>query len=78
MLATPALRTCIRRVCDGESVEGFSTKDVRELKEESAREGMMGISPMILLVLHRVSHGGRSISRCHTPGCGVCSTGGDQ
>ena len=37
------------KLYDGESVEGFSAKDVRELREESAREGMMGISPRYII-----------------------------
>ncbi|MEJ7615500.1 MAG: hypothetical protein WKF30_00680 [Pyrinomonadaceae bacterium] len=37
------------RLYDGEDVEGYKTKDVRELKEESVREGMDGISPRYII-----------------------------
>lgn len=32
------------KLYNGESVEGFSPKDVKELQEEAVREGMVGIS----------------------------------
>jgi serine protein kinase len=41
------------KVYDGESVEGLTAKDVRELQEESPREGMSGISPRY--VINRLS-----------------------
>lgn len=38
------------KLYDGEDVDGFkSTKDVRELKEETEREGMDGISPRYII-----------------------------
>jgi serine protein kinase len=37
------------KLYDGEEVEGFKSKDVRELKEESVREGMDGISPRYII-----------------------------
>ena len=37
------------KLYDGEEVEGFKSKDVRELKEEAAREGMDGISPRYII-----------------------------
>ncbi|MEJ7713317.1 MAG: hypothetical protein WKF84_26590 [Pyrinomonadaceae bacterium] len=37
------------RLYDGEDVEGYKTKDVRELKDESVREGMDGISPRYII-----------------------------
>src|SRR5438105_2292235 len=33
------------KLYDGEEVEGYKTKDVRELREDTMREGMDGISP---------------------------------
>ena len=41
------------KLYDGESVEGFTPKDVRELHDEAAREGMDGISPRY--VINRLS-----------------------
>ncbi|MCA1615081.1 MAG: PrkA family serine protein kinase [Acidobacteria bacterium] len=41
------------KLYDGEDVEGYKSKDVRELKEESVREGMDGISPRY--VINRLS-----------------------
>jgi serine protein kinase len=41
------------RLYDGEDVEGFKSKDVRELQEETVREGMDGISPRY--VINRLS-----------------------
>ncbi len=41
------------KLYDGEEVEGFGQKDVRELREEVAREGMDGISPRY--VINRLS-----------------------
>jgi serine protein kinase len=41
------------KLYDGEDVEGYKSKDVRELKEEAAREGMDGISPRY--VINRLS-----------------------
>ena len=35
------------KLYDGEDVEGYKSKDVRELKEETVREGMDGISPAL-------------------------------
>jgi serine protein kinase len=37
------------KLYDGEDVEGFKSKDVRELKEETVREGMDGISPRYII-----------------------------
>src|SRR5262249_28283139 len=37
------------RLYDGQDVEGFTTKDVRELQEETVREGMDGISPRYVI-----------------------------
>jgi predicted Ser/Thr protein kinase/intein/homing endonuclease len=41
------------KLYDGQAVEGFTPKDVRELQEESEREGMDGISPRY--VINRIS-----------------------
>ncbi|MFN2454778.1 MAG: LAGLIDADG family homing endonuclease [Pyrinomonadaceae bacterium] len=37
------------RLYDGEDVEGYKSKDVRELKDETVREGMDGISPRYII-----------------------------
>lgn len=37
------------RLYDGEDVEGFSQKDVKELQSEAVREGMDGISPRYVI-----------------------------
>ena len=37
------------RLYDGQDVEGFTTRDVRELQEETVREGMDGISPRYVI-----------------------------
>jgi serine protein kinase len=37
------------KLYDGEDVEGFKSKDVKELKEETVREGMDGISPRYII-----------------------------
>ncbi|HNH81345.1 MAG TPA: LAGLIDADG family homing endonuclease [Acidobacteriota bacterium] len=37
------------KLYDGEDVEGFKSKDVRELKAETVREGMFGISPRYII-----------------------------
>jgi serine protein kinase len=37
------------RLYDGQDVEGFTTKDVRELQDETTREGMDGISPRYVI-----------------------------
>ncbi|CDM67041.1 PrkA family serine protein kinase [Pyrinomonas methylaliphatogenes] len=37
------------KLYDGEDVEGYKSKDVRELKEEAEREGMDGISPRYII-----------------------------
>jgi serine protein kinase len=37
------------KLYDGEDVEGYKSKDVRELKDEAAREGMDGISPRYII-----------------------------
>jgi serine protein kinase len=37
------------KLYDGEDVEGYKSKDVRELKEEAVREGMDGISPRYII-----------------------------
>ena len=37
------------KLYDGEEVEGFKAKDVRELKDETVREGMDGISPRYII-----------------------------
>jgi serine protein kinase len=42
------------RLYDGEEVEDFTQKDVRELKEQAVREGMDGISPRY--VINRLSN----------------------
>jgi serine protein kinase len=41
------------KLYDGEDVEGYKSKDVRELKEDTVREGMDGISPRY--VINRLS-----------------------
>ncbi|HKV40652.1 MAG TPA: protein prkA, partial [Blastocatellia bacterium] len=41
------------KLYDGEDVEGFKSKDVRELQDETVREGMDGISPRY--VINRLS-----------------------
>ncbi|HUZ02464.1 MAG TPA: protein prkA [Thermomicrobiaceae bacterium] len=41
------------KLYDGEAVDGFTTKDVRELQDEALREGMDGISPRY--VINRLS-----------------------
>src|SRR5215467_15371563 len=41
------------KLYDGEDVEGFKSKDVRELQDEATREGMDGISPRY--VINRLS-----------------------
>jgi serine protein kinase len=42
------------KLYDGEDVEGFKSKDVRELRDETVREGMDGISPRY--VINRLSN----------------------
>lgn len=42
------------KLYDGQEVEGFNEKDLREIKEEATREGMDGISPRY--VINRISH----------------------
>src|SRR6476646_7027628 len=37
------------KLYDGEDVEGYKSKDVRELKEETVREGLDGISPRYII-----------------------------
>ncbi|MDT7809820.1 MAG: serine protein kinase [Acidobacteriota bacterium] len=37
------------KLYDGEDVEGYKSKDVRELRDEAAREGMDGISPRYII-----------------------------
>jgi serine protein kinase len=37
------------KLYNGETVEGYTQKDVRELHEEAVREGMMGISPRYII-----------------------------
>ncbi|HEY8416248.1 MAG TPA: protein prkA, partial [Thermaerobacter sp.] len=37
------------RLYDGQPVEGFSERDVRELREDAEREGMTGISPRYVI-----------------------------
>ncbi|HEX8558138.1 MAG TPA: PrkA family serine protein kinase [Pyrinomonadaceae bacterium] len=37
------------KLYDGEDVEGYKSKDVRELREEAVREGMDGISPRYII-----------------------------
>jgi serine protein kinase len=37
------------KLYNGESVEGYTQKDLRELHEETTREGMMGISPRYII-----------------------------
>ncbi|MDQ1522759.1 MAG: serine protein kinase [Pyrinomonadaceae bacterium] len=37
------------KLYDGEDVEGYKSKDVRELREETVREGMDGISPRYII-----------------------------
>jgi len=41
------------KLYDGQSVDGFQEKDVKELREEAVREGMDGISPRY--VINRIS-----------------------
>ena len=41
------------KLYDGQSVDGFTPKDVRELQDETEREGMDGISPRY--VINRIS-----------------------
>lgn len=41
-----------RRDYNGESVDGFTSKDVRELQDEAHREGMIGISPVCIRHIH--------------------------
>ena len=41
------------KLYNGDSVEGFTAKDVKELQDEAVREGMMGISPRY--VINRLS-----------------------
>jgi|GEM_PF-2706332 len=42
------------KLYNGDSVEGFTAKDIKELQEEAQREGMQGISPGYIPDLHRV------------------------
>lgn len=42
------------RLYDGDMVEGFNERDVKELKEETVREGMDGISPRY--IINRISN----------------------
>src|SRR5437868_15539275 len=37
------------KLYDGEDVEGFKSKDVRELQDDTVREGMDGISPRYII-----------------------------
>ena len=37
------------KLYDGEEVEGFKSKDVRELRDDTVREGMDGISPRYII-----------------------------
>lgn len=37
------------KLYNGESVEGFSQKDIKELREEAQREGLIGISPRYII-----------------------------
>lgn len=37
------------KLYDGEDVEGYKSKDIRELREETVREGMDGISPRYII-----------------------------
>lgn len=54
------------KLYDGEDVEGFKSKDVSELKEEAAREGMDGISPRY--IINRLSNAlVRDNIRCINP-----------
>ena len=39
----------LAKLYDGQDVEGFTNKDVRELQEETSREGMDGISPRYVI-----------------------------
>src|SRR5262245_40209615 len=41
------------KLYDGEDVEGFRQKDVKQIKEQTEREGMDGISPRF--VINRIS-----------------------
>ena len=41
------------RLYDGEDVDGFRQKDVKQIKEQTEREGMDGISPRF--IINRVS-----------------------
>jgi predicted Ser/Thr protein kinase len=38
------------KLYDGDTVEGFTSKHVKEIQDEAHRQGMMGISPRIALV----------------------------
>jgi len=42
------------KLYDGDSVEGFTQKDIKELQDEAQREGMQGISPRY--VINRLSN----------------------
>lgn len=54
------------KLYDGEDVEGFKSKDVRELKDETVREGMDGISPRY--IINRLSNAlVRDNIRCINP-----------
>ncbi|MFN8004984.1 MAG: protein prkA [Acidobacteriota bacterium] len=54
------------KLYDGEDVEGFKSKDVKELKEETVREGMDGISPRY--IINRLSNAlVRDNVRCINP-----------
>ncbi|MCW5969492.1 MAG: hypothetical protein KIT57_13370 [Blastocatellales bacterium] len=54
------------KLYDGEDVEGFKSKDVSELKEETVREGMDGISPRY--IINRLSNAlVRDNIRCINP-----------
>ena len=64
------------KLYDGEEVEGFSQKDVRELQDETVREGMDGISPRY--VINRLSSalvaGGRRPASTRSTRCARCAT----
>ena len=64
------------KLYDGEEVEGFSQKDVRELQEETVREGMDGISPALRHQppLQRAGPRGRRPASTRSTRCARCAT----
>ncbi|HLN62670.1 MAG TPA: hypothetical protein VK464_14080 [Symbiobacteriaceae bacterium] len=67
------------KLYDGDSVEGFTSKDVKELQDEAHREGMMGISPRYIRYLHRVWGGLAKLSAAVAAfRCKACPTGDSE